>query len=56
LRALAHAVDEPDEFLSPSGVRIPANADSDSDRLRTAFRSIADSVPMIADSSSHRQL
>jgi len=37
-------------------VRIPANADSDSDRLRTAFRSIADSVPVIADSGSRRPL
>jgi hypothetical protein len=45
-------------------LRIPANADGDSDRLRTVipidcgqrFRSIADSVPVIADSGSRRRL
>jgi hypothetical protein len=41
---------------SAPSMRIPAKADSDSDRLRTAFRSIADSVPVIADSGSRRRL
>jgi transposase InsO family protein len=47
--------------LAPRGrlvdeLRIPAKADSESGRLRTAFRSIADSNPVIADSGSRRRL
>jgi hypothetical protein len=39
-----------------AALRIPANADSDSIDCGQRFRSIADSIPVIADSSSRRRL